>query len=466
MPDPRLDIEIRTRADTAGAKAATAAVQQTGKAAQEAANAAQQTAKSVNDAGEAFEKGAAAGGVLAAALQGNVFALTQLGPAIKAVGAAMKASLIGALVTIGGLLASTVIPLIAGFRKKLDETEESAKRADQALQFRKEAIEEVSRAIHQLAKDADAAEKELRTLQSRNEAIADAKLAQTLAEIRAREDLSDVQRLTLENSAREARAVEKRANERQTNEAIIKARQEAIAGVQGQVDETASQLEAVTGFRQNLISQRASFAEAARLERLRMAQGGAPAAAIEAQANATQQKLSEFDAAIEAAGSESLHLADALEKARQAFAQVSQTNAAAIRNVQAEEELQATLFGINQATAKTTAGVELKRAVAREQVDTRGLEARQSELMAEAARLESEQSGGDFSFGSALRRSAAGEALDRVRAEQARVDAELLAAVQQNHVAQMAARKQIVDATKQNTREIERAAVREKNSRP
>lgn len=466
MADPRLDIHIKTSADTSGAKAAAAAVKQAGDATKDAGKQAQQTAKNVDAAGESFEKGAAAGRVLAAAMQGNLAAITQLGPALKALGAALKTNLIGMLVTLGGLLASTVIPLIVGFRKKLDETEESAKRANEALQLKKDAIEEVSRAISQLAKDADTAEKELRTLQSRNDAIADAKLAQTLAEIRAREDLTDVQRLTMENEAREARAREKRQNERGTNEAIIGVRQRQIAGARAQVDETSAQLGSITDFGQSLRAQRASFEASSRAERLTMARSGAPAAAIEAQANATQRKLSEFDAAIEAAGNESMYLAEQLEKARKAFEQVQQANAGAIQSVQAEEQLQATLFGINQATNKTTFGVQLKQAVAKQRIDTSGLLARQETLAAEAARLEQEAAGGDFSFGGALKRSAAAEALDRNRQEMARVDAELLDATRKNHAAEMAARQMLVDEQKAQKRDTEKLNTQVKNTRP
>lgn len=466
MPDPRLDVHIRTSADTSGAKAAAAEVRKAGDAAEQAAKQAQQTAKSVNDAGESFEKGAAAGRVLAGALQGNVVALTQLGPAIKALGTALKANVIGVLVTLGGLLASTLIPLISGFRKKLDETTDSAGKLDDALQLRTQAIEDVSRAISQLTKDADAAEKELRSLQLRNEAIADAELALTLAKIQANENLTDVERLTLETEARAQRARQRRENESETNRRIVELRQGRIDAAQQAVDNVGAQSSAISGFRQDLISQRAAFEEASRRERLQMAQAGAPPAAVEAQARATQQRLDAFDAAIEAAGQESLHLAEALEAARQALQQVTDSNQGAIRAVQEQEQHQQQLFDINQRTAQTTAGTQIRRAINRQRIDTSDLQSRRAALAAEAAQLEAESTGGDFSFGGALRRSAAAEALERNRQEAARLDNELLRAVQQNHAAEMAARKALVDEQKVQKRDAEKLQTEVKNSRP
>lgn len=130
MPDPRLDIHIRTSADTSGAKAAASAVKQAGDAAKEAGKAAQQSARNVNELGENFDRGAAAGRVLGQALQGNVFALTQLGPAIKVIATLIKTSLLGALIALGAAAAQIVVPFVAGFRKKKEAIEGASASVD------------------------------------------------------------------------------------------------------------------------------------------------------------------------------------------------------------------------------------------------------------------------------------------------------------------------------------------------
>lgn len=463
MPDPRLDVHIRTSADTSGAKAAAAEVKKAGDAAKETAKQAQATARSVNDAGESFEKGAAAGRVLAGALQGNVFALTQLGPAIKALGTALKANIIGVLVTLGGLLASTIIPLLTGFRKKLDETKDSAEAADRALQLRKEAVESVSKAISQLAKDADAAEKKLRALQTRNDAIADAELALELAQIRDREGISDVERLRLENEARDRHAASRRQRARETNEAIIRSQEGTRARAVNQVSDAETELREAAQRNAQLAGQRRNI-----LQRISDAEGATASNPIEAAANLrrlneARQELREFDQAMAEAGEQSRLLAEQFAKARKTLEEVSQTTDERISEVRSQEELESRLFSISQQTQQITRATAARRAPA---VDTSGLQAQRDALAAEAAQLEAESRGGDFSFGGALRRSAAAEALERNRQEIARVNTELLLADQKNHAAQMALVKRQTAQTNSNTREIEKLEVRDKNSRP
>ena len=467
MSDQRVNIEIRTKADTTGAKQTEQALGNVNRAAGTTAKQAQQTARNVNELGENFEKGASAGRVLSSAMQGNVAAIAQLGPAIKALGAAMKTNLIGALVTLGGVLAATIIPIMTGFKKKLDETEASAKRADEALQLRKDAVEKVSTAINQLATDAEAAEKQLRALQNRNDAIGDAKLGLELAQIRAREDLTDVERLDLENAARDRRANDKRANERQTNEAIIAARRGAQNAAQANVDETFGRLQEAAQQNAQLAGRRSFFED-----RVREIAGRTASNPIEANANArelarAEQDLRDFETGLEAAGQQSLLLAEQFQKAKEALAKISGETAAAISEVQAQENLQQTVFDINRQTTAVTTGTERKKvAQAQEGADLGALTAERDRLAANQARLDSAASSGDFSFSGALRRSQASEAADANRAELERASSAVLMAEQRYHEANVAAQKKLAKAKEANAREIERLDSKTNNARP
>src|SRR5690606_38470236 len=88
------------------------------------------TAKGLNALGEAADKGASAGRVLSEVMRGNVAALTQLGPVLKASGAALLAN---PLFTIGATAATIILPTIAKIKEGWDEQAEAARKAGEAV---------------------------------------------------------------------------------------------------------------------------------------------------------------------------------------------------------------------------------------------------------------------------------------------------------------------------------------------
>lgn len=154
--DQKVKIDIATTADTTGAAAAAQSLQKveqaTGgatKAAQDQGRESANTAKNLNDLGESAEKGAAAGRNLAAAIDGNVFALANLGPQLKAIGAVVRANPLGAIfvgLSAGLALLPTLIQRLGGVAKSTEDAGKAAGEAAPKVDALVEAIERANKA--------------------------------------------------------------------------------------------------------------------------------------------------------------------------------------------------------------------------------------------------------------------------------------------------------------------------------
>jgi hypothetical protein len=228
--EQKLNVEIEVTSDTRGAQEAKQAVQSVaaeskqaaqatrdqGKSAEEASKANEKAAKGVNELGEGFEKGAAAGRVLSEAMRGNVLALTQLAPAIKALAALIKTNLIGVLFTLGAVAAQFLVPMIKGFMDARGAAEEAAKGFGKA----KESLDDLAKKrdlklaaqLDEIKIKTDAAVAALQTLRTIRDAEADAGEAVSLAEIRANDQLTAVEKLKAEQRIRSAYATKRAQN--------------------------------------------------------------------------------------------------------------------------------------------------------------------------------------------------------------------------------------------------------------
>jgi len=186
---PQVDIKLVSTADTGGFDKASQATKALTSEIGGAGQSSKQAAKGVNELGENFEKGAGAGRIMGEAMKGNVSAMLQLAPAIKAVGAMMKTSLIGILITIGALAAQVLVPLIKGFADAKKELEAMGKAADEAklhLQgLDKTKMDSLKQQLEGITKSTTDALEEFKLLASEMDKIASAKFSADMAGIDA-----------------------------------------------------------------------------------------------------------------------------------------------------------------------------------------------------------------------------------------------------------------------------------------
>lgn len=228
-----LKYTIGVTADTSGAKDAARELGKVDAAAKAVGPGAASAGKAVSALGEDFEKGAAAGRVLEQAARGNVAALGQLGPAIKAIGTLMKTNLIGVLITLGAVAAQIAIPFIKGFLDKKKAVEDVAA----ALEKAKKKAEELGAAklaalqfaLDEIADKSAKAIKELNELADAQERIATLRDDVERAEIEGDSSLSSDERAR-RLAGLDDRAAMRRAGgteERAAGELAIRQRQQA-----------------------------------------------------------------------------------------------------------------------------------------------------------------------------------------------------------------------------------------------
>lgn len=190
-------IHIATTADTSGATAQAAALGDVNAQAKKGTEAAKDAGKATNELGENFEKGAAAGRVLGEVSRGNVLALGQLGAAIKALAALLRANLIGGLITLGAIAANVLLPIIKGFQEKKKAVEEDSAALDANKRKMEELAESNKAALEKIADSAKLTGESYAELASlidatrrRQDELTDASLAAKIAGIDAAEQLA------------------------------------------------------------------------------------------------------------------------------------------------------------------------------------------------------------------------------------------------------------------------------------
>lgn len=232
-----IKIPISTTADTSGAKAVASALGEVNAQATKGAVAAKNQAKGFSQLGETAEKGAAAGRVLGEVTRGNVLALGQLGPVLKAVGEAFKTN---PLFLIGSIAATIILPVIS----KISDGWKAQKQA--ALEAGKASAEAAGEALDAISKKNDnVVEKQFKDIETAannaraaidaatNALVAqvDANEAVALAKIDADPSLTNEQRLVGRAGVREdARARRQQAQLDQL------AQQEASSQVKAESD--------------------------------------------------------------------------------------------------------------------------------------------------------------------------------------------------------------------------------------
>lgn len=226
--DKEVKINIATTADTAGAqqaaqslgevqKATEAAATATEKGSQatdkhqqsdraanvakrEKARAAGEASKKLNELGEATEKGAAAGRVFGQIASGNIGYLTQLGAALKALGAAAKANIFGVILIAATALFNLLMGLnerLGLFRKKMEEAGSASEKAAEKVDLfagSSRRFEKMKDELGELRTQFERVTSAVDALRGATDAVEDAQTALELARIdkREAEQLSDV----------------------------------------------------------------------------------------------------------------------------------------------------------------------------------------------------------------------------------------------------------------------------------
>jgi hypothetical protein len=211
-----LQIKIKTTADTTGAKAAASSLGDVSAAAGKGAVAAKDQAKGFSQLGEQAEKGAAAGRVLGEVMRGNVLALGQLGPVLKAVGEAFKTN---PLFLIGSIAATIILPVFAkiseGWKKQAADAKAAGDAVDESMQRARDAIAKkadnaLAKTYDEIAEAAARAERYINAVTTARTAQTDANEAVALAQIDANTSLSNEEKLLakvkVQEDARRARA--------------------------------------------------------------------------------------------------------------------------------------------------------------------------------------------------------------------------------------------------------------------
>jgi len=153
----------------------------------------QQAAKGLNELGEATEKGAAVGRIFGEVARGNILALGQLAPVLKATGAAMKTNLVG-IALIGATALVTWLQQLRGSTKDAgDAAAEAAPKMDAFAEALKKASDAkataLSEAMAEVKEQAKGAADELERVLRLQEQIAKAKGEDTPEAQRQREDM-------------------------------------------------------------------------------------------------------------------------------------------------------------------------------------------------------------------------------------------------------------------------------------
>lgn len=128
MADP-VKIDIQTTASGNGAAKTAEGLKDVQAAAGKAGAATKDTAKDFNALGEQAEKAAGAGRVVGEVLRGNIGALAQIGPLLKAAGAAFAAN---PIFFIGSIIAAVALPALAKFKAGWKSVEDQAVEAGKA----------------------------------------------------------------------------------------------------------------------------------------------------------------------------------------------------------------------------------------------------------------------------------------------------------------------------------------------
>lgn len=233
-------VKIGTTADTTGAKAAAAALQDVGNAAKQGAaattdqgRASQEAGKNILSLGETTEKGIGIGRMFSEVLQGNFYALGNVTAALKVTGAAMKTSVVGiALLALTALaqFLPTLIDKLKGPKDSLEDGFDAARKAAEKLNEAK--IEALKTNLDVIAASASNARSEMDALQAAADKLDDADMAAQLAENKVAPGLTEDQRAANEREIRgrfAQRKQERKLGAMKEAEQIAQAEVEALA---------------------------------------------------------------------------------------------------------------------------------------------------------------------------------------------------------------------------------------------
>lgn len=201
MADQDLNIRIKTPAELGGLKAANQETKDLTNTTGKATAATVDQAKAVNTLGENLDKGAAAGRVIGEVTRGNVVALAQLGPVLKAVAAAFKTN---PLFLIGSIAATVILPAVAkiaaGWKSVEDRAKEAGKASAEAASAALDAAatrsdNALAQTYKEIADRAAEARANIDAVTIAQTAQLDAEEAVALAEVQADKSISEVERL-------------------------------------------------------------------------------------------------------------------------------------------------------------------------------------------------------------------------------------------------------------------------------
>ncbi len=226
--DPKLNIGIQVTADTAGATEAKAAVQAVANSAtvaekalaspapadalKQQAGAAREAAKETAEIGQRAEGAARAWEGLRMSAAGGIQQVVGLGKAASgALQAAFGAIPMARWLMLGSSLVAVVVTLIGHFREWFKTAEEGATHAQQPMESLADRIERLDRLrtdklrgeLDDITGAAKRAADQVDNLRTVTDALANAREAVALAEIRARADLTPAQKLAEEAKVRE-----------------------------------------------------------------------------------------------------------------------------------------------------------------------------------------------------------------------------------------------------------------------
>jgi hypothetical protein len=203
------------------------------KATKKAGDAAQQTGKHVQGMGRDLNEGAAAGRILLEVLSGNFLALGQVGTAVKGLGVALKANLIGTLVTLGAVAAQFVIPFVAGFAKAKrsveDVVDELQKAEEAGTKFANAKLTKFADEMELNRARAEAVRNVLREILELQGKRAEAEAAASRAKIDANPLLTDEQKTRQKQAIDEKLVASQREREDAArNEELVRSAQEIL----------------------------------------------------------------------------------------------------------------------------------------------------------------------------------------------------------------------------------------------
>lgn len=201
------EVKITTQGDPKGADKVAESLNKVAKSTADAGKESKESARNLNELGEATEKGARVGQVFGQVLNGNIGAITQLGSALKATGAAFRTNFIG-IALIG---ASALVEFLQNVRSKTNEAGQAANTAAESLgeaaaaadRLNKIRLDQFAAALEIINQRSAATLAFFDKLQAASQMLDDARMSVELAQNSADSSLSPEQRSAREFEIRD-----------------------------------------------------------------------------------------------------------------------------------------------------------------------------------------------------------------------------------------------------------------------